>query len=266
MPQYWESALPNPRGVVLAAHGLNVKPAKMGGPGAEGTVIKLLLDNGYHVYRVTLKGHGGPIEDMQTVTRQDWLNDAYLQYRTAKTTADAQRLPLYLAAFSLGALVYEVLMNAETPLPVRFEKAVLFSPALAIKSIAKTALWLGPFTNDTSIIKSASPEEYRAQKGTSMSAYKIVFGMEKSLCSASFAKCNINTLIFIDKKDEMISLALLRKRIARYQLSNWQIVEVSNKGAAIKPRYHHLLIDNKCVSAETWQHLSNALLPFLGQH
>jgi esterase/lipase len=263
LPHYWETALLNPRGIVLVVHGLNVKPSKMGAPKAEGTLVKLLLDSGYHVYRATLKGHGGPLEDMQTVTQSDWIYDAYFQYCQAKTIAENERLPLHLLGFSLGALVYEFLMTEGTEIPVRFEKAILFSPAVAIRSAAKTVLWLQPFTNDRSIIKSVSPEEYRAQAGASIAAYKIVFNMEESLRSASFRNCNSNTIIFIDKNDEMVSARILRERIRQYGLTNWKIYEVTNTGAAIRPRYHHLLIDNRCVSESTWQYISGTIANFL---
>ena len=263
LPQYWETSIVNPRGVVLVVHGLNVKPSKMGTPSIEGTLVKLLLDAGYHVYRVTLHGHGGPVEDMQSVTKSDWMNDAYLQYCTAKTIAENKQLPLYLLGFSLGALVYEILMNEATAVPVQFEKAILFSPAVAIKPAAKTVLWLQPFTSGRSIIKSVSPKEYRAQIGASISAYKAVFTMEESLCAASFQNCNINTIIFIDKNDEMVSTGILRKRIDAYKLTNWKIYEVTNTGAVIRPKYHHLLIDNRCVSASTWQYISETIAGFL---
>jgi esterase/lipase len=263
LPQYWETTISTPRGLVVVAHGLNLKPSKMGTPSEEGTLVKLLLDSGYNVYRVTLKGHYGPIEDMQSVTRSDWIENAYVQYCQAKIIADNGRLPLYLLGFSLGALVYEFLMNEETVLPVRFEKVILFSPAVAIKSRAKTVLWLRPFTNDRSIIRSASPEEYRAQIGTSIAAYRILFDMEESLRSASFKNCNVDTIIFIDKNDELISLGILRERMKRYGLTNWRVYEVTNNGAVIRPRYHHLLIDNKCVSTLTWQYISGTITSFL---
>jgi esterase/lipase len=262
-PQYWETTVSNPRGIVIVAHGLNIKPSRMGAPSAEGTLVKLLLDSGYNVYRVTLKGHGGPIEDMQNVTRSDWLHDAYSQYCQAKTIAENGRLPLYLLGFSLGALVYEVLMNVETATPVQFEKMILFAPAVAVKPAARAVLWLQPFTNDRSIIRSVSPEEYRAQTGASIVAYKTVFDMEESLCSASFRNCNAHTIIFIDKKDEMVSLGILRKRINQYNLTNWRIYEVTNNGAVIRPQYHHLLIDKRCVSASTWRYISGKILNFL---
>jgi esterase/lipase len=210
-----------------------------------------------------LKGHNGPIEDMQSVTRSDWINNAYFQYCQAKTIADNDSLPLYLLGFSLGALVYEVLMNEETAIPVRFEKVILFSPAIAIRPRAKTVLWLQPFTNDRSLIRSVSPEEYRAQTGTSIAAYRILFEMEESLRSAVFKNCNVDTIVFIDKKDEIISIGILRKRMNQYNLTNWRIHEVTNNGAVIRPLYHHLLIDNKCVSTVTWQYISGTISDFL---
>jgi esterase/lipase len=263
MSQYWETAALNPRGIVIVVHGLNVKPSKMGTPSAEGTLVKLLLDSGYHVYRVTLTGHGGSVEDMKNVTQSDWIHDAYFHYCYAKTIAENEQLPLYLLGFSLGALVYEVLMNEKTEIPVQFEKTTLFSPAIAIKSTAKTILWLQPFTSDRSIIRSVSPKEYQAQMGASMAAYKAVFNMEELLCSAYFRDCNVNTIIFIDKNDEFIALKTLYKRIDQYNLTNWRICEVTNVGAVIQPQYHHLLIDNKCVSGPTWQYISETILNFL---
>ncbi|MDR2602639.1 MAG: lysophospholipase [Spirochaetaceae bacterium] len=259
-PRYWETAVPNPRGVVVVAHGLNVKPSKMGTPLAEGTLVKLLIDSGFHVYRVALKGHYGSIADMQDITQSDWMRDAYSQYLQAKTFAESAGTPLYLLGFSLGALVYELLMNEETPVPVRFEKAILFSPAAAIKPVAKAVLWLQPFTGVKSIIRSASPKEYRAQTGASIAAYKAVFAMEKSLRSASFRNCNINTIIFIDKNDEIVSARMLRKMINQYGLTNWKIHEITNLGAVIKPKRHHLLIDCECVSAATWLYISKTIL------
>jgi hypothetical protein len=118
---------------------------------------------------------------------------------------------------------------------VRFEKIILFSPALAIKSTAKTILWLRPFTDDRSIIKSVSPEEYRAQAGASIAAYKAVFAMEEILCAGSFRNCNINAIVFVGKNDELVSIKTLRERINLYNLTNWRIFEVTNTGGDIRP-------------------------------
>jgi esterase/lipase len=263
LPHYWETSDKKPKGVIVVVHGLNVKPSKMGTPETEGTLVKFLLDSGYNVYRVTLTGHAGSIENMQNVTKSDWLSDAYIQYCEAKIAAERADLSIYLLGFSLGALVFESLMNENTATPVQFEKVILFSPAIAIKTNAKVILMLQPLTNNSSIINSVSPEEYRAQRGASMGAYKNVFSMEEKLRDVSFFKNNVDTIIFIDKNDEMISIGTLKNRIKQYNLTNWNVLEISNKGAVIKPQYHHLLIDNRCVSLATWQYITNSIIGFL---
>jgi hypothetical protein len=96
-----------------------------------------------------------------------------------------------------------------------------------------------------------------------MAAYRILFDMEESLRSASFKNSNVDTIIFIDKNDELISIEILRNRMNQYDLTNWRIYEVTNNGAVIRPLYHHLLIDSKCVSTETWQYISETILDFL---
>ena len=234
----------------------------MGSPLAEGTLVKLLLDNGYHVYRVTLKGHCGPIEDMQNVTLDEWKNQAYLHYCAAKSLADDEGLPLYFLGFSLGALIYEYLITAKTAEPVQFEKAILFSPAIALRPYTKLILWVPPYGNK-SIVKSASPKEYHSHIGTSMAAYKALFSLQKSFHYSTIGNCNVDTIIFIDKKDELISFRLLRKIIKKNHLTNWEIHEVSNKGTVVKPIFHHLLIDSKCVSPQTWQYISQTIISFL---
>jgi esterase/lipase len=200
---------------------------------------------------------------MMNVTEEDWLRDAYIHYCQAKNLSEANNLPIYLLGFSLGALVYENLMNQETATPVQFSKVVLFSPAIAIRTTARAILLLQPFTNDSSIINSRSPAEYRAQRGASIAAYRIVFNMEEELCYKSFGKNNVDTLVFIDRKDEFISVETLQKRIVDYNLTNWNVLEVSNNGAAIRPQYHHLIIDNRCVSDSAWQYITNSILVFM---
>jgi pimeloyl-ACP methyl ester carboxylesterase len=129
----------------------------MGAPGAEGTLVALLLDSGYHVVRVTLAGHSGSLERMKTVSASRWLSDAYVQYSKAYCEARTAAVPVDLVGFSLGALVFEALMNTDTETPVQFKKAVLFSPALALKNTVRAAFALTPLLKPTSVIPSKSP-------------------------------------------------------------------------------------------------------------
>jgi hypothetical protein len=200
---------------------------------------------------------------MKTATVSQWVADAYMQYCFAFNVAAAESLPLHLAAFSMGALLYETLMNEETGTPVRFEKAVLFSPGVAIKGAVKTLLLLDPMLKDTSIIKSRSPAVYRAQKGASLGAYKTLFNLEEQFDNSVSVFNNIDTLVFIDSADELISLNELERKIKQFDLSRWRIHNVSIRGSKLTPGYHHLIIDSVCVSEDMWRIMSEALAEHL---
>jgi alpha-beta hydrolase superfamily lysophospholipase len=258
-------------GVVIAAHGLNVKPSKMGTPESEGTIVRALLDGGYTVVRPTLTGHSGPEETMKSVTEEAWLADGYACYLAARAEAEraetlgkGRRTPLYLAGFSLGALLFEELMNGETETPVRFDGAVLFSPAFAIKTAAHGVLLLeSAREGDRGIVKSVSPAAYRAQDGASIAAYKALFALEKRLNAQSFAKNNIPTLVFISPRDELVAQGKLKRLVKKFALTNWTLKTVSNEGARIRPVYRHLIIDEDCLGRENWELVRRAMLDFL---
>jgi alpha-beta hydrolase superfamily lysophospholipase len=251
-------------GIVIAAHGLNVKPSKMGSPTDEGTIVKALLDGGYHVVRAGFAGHSGEAGAMADVTAQAWLDDARDCVSAARAEAaraealTRSRCPLYLAGFSLGALVFEVLMNEDAV----FDKAVLFSPAFAIKRLAHGVLLLDT-AEDSRIIASRSPAEYRAGAGASIAAYKALFALEERLESFSFAKNNIPTLVFIEPLDELVSYGKLKRLVTKYDLTNWRLQKVSNKGGRVRPAYHHLIIDAVCLGEEGWAAVRRDMLGFL---
>jgi hypothetical protein len=79
----------------------------------------------------------------------------------------------------------------------------------------------------------------------------------------NFNNTNIPTLIFIDPNDELIRVAGLKKNITRYNLTNWSITLITSKGAEIRPNYHHLIIDNKSLSHDTWQYIRENSMYFL---
>jgi esterase/lipase len=264
-PRFFKTTHETVKGIAVVVHGLNVKPSKMGTAESNGTLVKLLLDSGYHVVRVTLSGHGASLAEMKTVSASQWLSDAYIQYSKAYVEAQDAALPLYLVGFSLGALVFESLMNEATKTPVRFEKAVLFSPAIAIKDLARATLALNPLLKQSAIINSRSPAGYRAQKGASLAAYNALFELEEKLCDDKFANSNIETVLFIDPDDEFISLRKLRKRIKEAALSQWELVAITNDGAKINPPYHHLIIDRNCTGETTWRSIQSKILALLNK-
>jgi esterase/lipase len=248
---FFETSISPAKGVVLAVHGLNLEPTKMGDDLRDGTIAKLFLDQGYHVYRVTLPGHGSSVSEMRNVKAQDWLDSALEHYHEVARIANENDIPIYLTAFSLGALVYLNLMSNNEE--IVFERAVLFSPAIAVKGIVRAAFRTGSiFLSDQTIITGRSNREYRKHRGASVSANKALFELEDALYKSSFINCNIPTLIFMNPRDELISISKIRSHIEKFNLTNWDIITVSIKGGEIRPKLNHLIIDDKCVSPETW--------------
>jgi esterase/lipase len=91
---YFETTMLPVKGIIIVVHGLNTKPSKMGDDNTNGTLVKLFLDEGYHVYRIILPGHEGAIEEMQNVNAQGWLNSALTQYREAAKIAHENNIPI----------------------------------------------------------------------------------------------------------------------------------------------------------------------------
>jgi esterase/lipase len=262
-PRYFETAARPVKGIVVIVHGLNVKPSRMGTPAQPGTLVPFFIDAGYHVVRVTLRGHCGPIENMQRVSLSDWFNDAYLHYGKAFLEAQRLGLPIYFCGFSLGTVIFEQLMNEETAVPVVFKKAILLAPGIVVKAGVRSILLLDATLKDTSIINSLSPARYRANRGASLSAYKALFEVEDKLVKSGFRNNNIDTLVIIDPKDELINLKGIQKEINTYSLSRWRIFELRKRSLRLRPEYHHLIIDRAMVSGEVWNNMLKTIRDFL---
>jgi esterase/lipase len=215
------------------------------------------------VVRVTLRGHSGPIQNMQHVTLSDWFNDAYLHYGKASLEAQRLGLPVYFCGFSLGTVIFEQLMNEETASPVLFQKTILLAPGIVVKASVRSILLLDATLSDTSIINSVIPAGYRANRGASLSAYKALFEVEDKLTKSGFRNNNIDTLVIIDPKDELINLKGIQKEIDIFNLSRWRIFELTKRSLRLNPQYHHLIIDRAMVSGEVWDNMLETIGGFL---
>lgn len=254
-PQIIPSHSPIPRGVVLLVHGLNNKPSSMNSLG------KILNEANFDVVRVTLPGHQGPLENMKKVSIRNLQDEAYLQYCQAKIISEQKKVPLHLVAFSLGALIYEELLNENVT--IKFSKKVLFAPAITTRPFVKLLKILTFFKSPETIIPSWAPINYRAQEGSSLGAYQALFDLEDRLDKFDFAQNNTPTLVFIDPQDEVVFAEKIKKGLRRHGLSYYQIIELNTRDSKITPRYHHLIIDPDSLGEKEWQKATNELLHFL---
>lgn len=255
-PQWLRSDFVQPKGVFIVAHGLNTKPEKMDSLG------KFLNSLGYEVYRFALPGHFGEISEMKTVTKEKWLNAALEGYKLAQARAAELQQPLYYLGFSMGSLIGETLIAnyPELKLP---QKIIHLAPALGIRNRSHLVKALGVFGSEF-IVNSKSPEEYRAQKGVSIAAYRALFTLENELIeNKNNIRVNIPTLIYINDDDQLISIHGLRKFIALKEWTRSSLRPITDQKPSDNLTFSHRIIDEYSLGEVAWKRITNEISAFL---
>lgn len=239
-------------GIMLIFHGLNQKPSKMDEFSIE------FEKKGYLVIRPKFKGHRQVSGEMEKVREGNWEQDAFCFIQYAITKAKEKNLPIYFLGYSMGALYFvnsfSKISQSEKKL---FLKAIFVAPALALRFYTELVKLLYPF-GDNFVLNSKSPEEYRANSGTSMGGYKSLF-LALSQLDVSLKNYQIPTLVFIDSGDELISDSGIEELIKREQIKNWKIIAIDKKG--IGP--NHLIIDRKSLGELLFSSVLEQIIHFL---
>lgn len=235
----------NRKGQAMVIHGLNTKPSKMN------SIVRELRTNGYDVLRVTLKGHSGPISEMQAANRAAWqgnITSAYghLSRRYRRFGGDN-----LIVGYSLGGLVsVNYLLGKRRHI---IDRLVLFAPALSV-TVTSSLVRGSFFLDDNRIIPSMSPEAYKAQRGVSIRAYKSLFSLVDGLSgNRSWSRVNIPTQIFIHPSDELVSLSGLEDLVREKSLSRWDVTRLNISGRTASHSYKHLVIDPASVGSTEWR-------------
>ncbi len=241
----------SPRAVVLVVHGLNTNPEKML------PLANELRRDGIEALNLELAGHRSDSR-INEVTSSIWATEMKLALEQAQARAQDLNVPLYFLGYSLGGLVgLEVLQG----LPANVvQKMVLLAPAIRLKWKTNWIRVFSPFP--TFIIPSLAPADYRANWGTSMAAYKSLFQTVKRFNSQSSENLNIPTLVFSDRKDELVSFSGLQE--VERSLSQWKVIEVSNHDAPNKS-YHHLILDSNTLGTVQWRAMLQQILTHFGR-
>ncbi len=212
---------------------------------------------GFDVYRIALSGHRGNLQEMRNVTTVKWRSESLHYYNEAKKRALQKGLSLSLVGYSLGALIYEELMNSNSQ--IVFDRAILFAPALSLR-LSSHLLSTVRILNSQTMITSFGPIDCRANvEGSSVGAYNALFDNLSSLSGLHFKASNIPTLFFIDPKDELISYSGILKIKNQYSFNNWNIVNVSNLQTTRTNTLHHYIIDESGVGEVQWNEMKNLM-------
>ncbi len=232
----WLEPSGKPRAVAIVAHGLNLRPERMG------EVSRLLQKAGVAVMQVGLAGHCGG-DEFFSVTAEAFRADARAFHTEASRRAQKLKVPLVLVAYSFSALVF---------LDLPFERAALFAPAFATRWWYPAAIWLARRLPASIWLSSVVPDGYRANDRTGPAPMLALDDLMRGFSEESISPA---TLVFVDLQDELVDgpgvKALARSRGARVE-------EISVEG-----RHHHLIIDAASVGEKNWAKVSSTLAPFL---
>ena len=255
-----------PRGVALVIHGLNLEPAKM-----EAIIIGLNAA-GIDVLSLSLYGHGenytrrddmdseaARLEAFKTASYQLWMAEGYQAYIRAQKRSRRNDVPLFFAGFSFGGLLGLDLLASKPN--VRFEKMVLFAPAIDVHAVNYLVKIFTPFPRF--VIASFSYESYRANNGTPVAAYLAFFDCLANFKENKGPQLDIPTLVFIDKRDEMISYQGIEDMVRRENWSQWKIHPVKKQKSSGPAKRHHLIIDGDSTGTAVWQKMMTLMVRHL---
>lgn len=263
---YYADSTGKPGGVALILHGLNLRPAKMRSIIDELTAVQI------DALKVSFYGHGqnypragkldakeSRMEALKGVTYQLWNEETYQAYCLARKRSDHFGVPLFLVGYSLGGLLGTDLFASRND--VRFERMVLFAPALDLRPILYTGKILSWFPR--LIIPSLASNSYREHSGLPIAAYNALFTALQHFKNNLTLKLNVPTLVFIDREDELVSYKGLMQIARQQQLDAWSFHLIEKGKIGLKERMHHLLIDQGSVGANMWRKIKQAMIQHL---
>ncbi len=251
-------AFETPVGVALVLHGLNLRPSAMD------DIAGFLSDNGLEVVRLSLKGHSEDernadlLEQFKSVSLPIWRQETMCAYLQAAEIAQRKNLPLVLVGFSLGgALGLDLTTQLQR---AAFDKQILFAPAIDLKA---TSYLLAPLTIFPSlVIPSFSSKKFRVNEGTPMAAYGALYALVSDLEQSVDSNHNMETLLFIDDDDELVSASGLENFMADKGFDRWTIYRVT-KTQETSTSLNHLMISEETVGRKTWLKMTNRMRNFL---
>ena len=242
-------------GAVLVAHGLNLRPERMG------PLAAVVEGWGLRTKHVVLHGHG-PNDTTRTfaaATGDIWQSDMIAALGRGTGPAPA------IVAYSLGALCYLAALahlKEESPADYREPAAhILLAPALIPRAWSQLFRlgWFWPGL----VIPSLNPISYRRHKGTPIGAYRALAALMVRFRRAVAGGFRLENpvLMAIHPGDELVSPRktehLLRSACAREE--GFRLLMLNNRDATIRPKFAHLILDADCLGPREFQRLSKAI-------
>lgn len=245
----WKTHTAQPKGVMVVAHGMNLKPERMD------ELATFFAEEGYEVLRPAFAGHCNDEEKYLQVTEKDWEQDARRIHALAARRAAQLKKPLLLTAYSFSAAIFQS-MSEELP----FAQRIYFAPALSTKFWYPLLVWSANlFPNFT--YQSKNLPGYYANGTSGMRPFLAMDAFLKKWKRGSGTRDSAPILAWIDENDELLSYDGLITIAA--DKNNWRIEKLNNKASTHETPFHHLIIDEAALGKEEWSRVKEETKKFL---
>ncbi|MEP7345981.1 MAG: alpha/beta fold hydrolase, partial [Gemmatimonadaceae bacterium] len=222
--------------VVLVAHGLNLRAHALR------DLYEPLRERGATIVVLRLRGHAGDsvgdapvLEEWKTIDATVWVEDWRESARVAEELATSRGVPLAFLGYSLGALIHIYGLATSDRAVNPFQRQVLLAPAVRVRHRTRLVLLFRPL-GMRFIVPSLTPVEIRSHGGTSVAAYRSLFGYEAAMSMIEApTRIKIPTLVLMDPGDELVSQRRISEWIERNGLRpEWRMVALTKDSATAK--------------------------------
>ncbi len=241
------------KGYVLVFHGLNLNPDRMG------EVTSFLNRAGFETLTIKLTGHGRVTSGFSGVTYSKWYQETAAFICAGRNRAMALNLPLFLVGYSLGGVVSLNVM-IELQEQVTFRGIVLLAPAIKLRWRSRIFGWFA-FLPDSFMITSRSPKFYRANKATSLGAYRAMYNsIDEFGIRTRNRGLNAPVLVLMNPDDGLVSWNGLRTFVQERRLIGWDFYALNNHHSELEKPNNHLIIDAASLGEGQWMVLKTKVL------
>lgn len=243
--------------VAVIVHGLNLNPERMD------DWTKFLSNKGALVLRLALHGHRGNIDEMRNVQVETWRHQIDKALNLARTLGQKHRIPVVYLGYSLGGLLGVDWLARQKNDGWVFHKMVLLAPAIATPWYSQLAEKMLARLDGSWVFPTPNIPEFRANWGSSINAYRALFTLKAFVEAQGYHNANVDTLVMLDRNDELIPFRDIKDIISKHQLSKWKLEAINNDFAKQNHGFRHLIANQNSVGPGVWQELSQKIAAHL---
>lgn len=224
-------------GVIILAHGLNLKPEKMN------ELADWFLSQNYSIANIALAGHHSKsLNQWDKLTLATWKEQMKELGLWIKSCGE----PWIGVGQSTGAvMLYWMAQQKLVPNPLQFYFfAPAFFPRSPLSILAWLAQWFPSFT-----IPSANLEDYRVHNGTSLSAYRTLYLAAQELQKSQELFNKMKLIISHD--DELVDVSETQQWLSSAK-NQWWFYQAD---AIEQKTIQHLMIDRRSLGQKNWDSL-----------